>query len=449
MTDLPHGWVRVRLDEIAEVRLGRQRSPKNHTGTHMRPYLRAANVDWGGLVLDDVKEMNFTDEEAEVYRLFPGDIIMSEASGSAGHVGKPALWSGEIEDCCFQNTLIRVRSFGVDPKFLLHFFRHESLRGAFVDDVRGVGIHHLGSKRLTEWSISLPSLAEQRRIVATLEDHLCRLDSAARPVGSASTKQQLLTRRLLDVQLERLTETTRPLLSILSEPLTNGRSVPTDGDGFPVLRLTALRDGRLDLSERKGGRWTYAEAAPFLVQKDDFFISRGNGSLSLVGRGALVEDEPDPVAFPDTMVRIRVDRKMMSPQFLRLVWGSRMVRAQIEKSARTTAGIYKINQRMIQDIRIPVPELSVQARVVSEVREAMEGLDRLRAKIQQTLIRGEGMRRSLLAEAFAGRLVEQDPADEPASVLLERIRAERAARGSVRRARRGKGEKAPQKETLL
>lgn len=91
MTDLPPGWEHVRLDEIAEVRLGRQRSPKNHAGTHMRPYIRAANVDWDGLKLDDVKEMNFTDQEAETYRLQPGDIVVGEASGSAGEVGKPAL----------------------------------------------------------------------------------------------------------------------------------------------------------------------------------------------------------------------------------------------------------------------------------------------------------------------------------------------------------------------
>ncbi len=60
MTELPTGWAVARLDELAEVRLGRQRSPKNHSGSRMRPYLRAANVTWSGLDLNDVKEMNFT-----------------------------------------------------------------------------------------------------------------------------------------------------------------------------------------------------------------------------------------------------------------------------------------------------------------------------------------------------------------------------------------------------
>lgn len=65
----------VQLDEIAEVKLGRQRSPKDHNGDQMRPYVRAANVGWSGWKLDDVKTMNFTDAEMDIYRLEPGDLL--------------------------------------------------------------------------------------------------------------------------------------------------------------------------------------------------------------------------------------------------------------------------------------------------------------------------------------------------------------------------------------
>ena len=121
----------VRLDQVAEVRLGRQRAPKNHHGDQMRPYLRAANVGWSGLKLEDVKEMNFTDAELVTYRLQAGDLLLTEASGSPGEVGKPALWSGELEDCAFQNTLLRVRPHEHDPRYLLHFFRHMALASVF------------------------------------------------------------------------------------------------------------------------------------------------------------------------------------------------------------------------------------------------------------------------------------------------------------------------------
>jgi type I restriction enzyme S subunit len=117
----------------------------------MRPYVRAANVGWSGVLLDDVKTMNFTDSEMDAYRLEQGDLLLGEASGSASEVGKPAIWRGEIADCAFQNTLIRVRPKGPDPEYLLHYFRHQALSGKLAAAARGVGIYHLGSDALAKW----------------------------------------------------------------------------------------------------------------------------------------------------------------------------------------------------------------------------------------------------------------------------------------------------------
>ena len=72
-------WERVSLSEIAEVRLGRQRSPRPSIGPNMRPYMRAANVTWNGISLHDVKEMDFTPAEFETYALRRGDVLLSEA----------------------------------------------------------------------------------------------------------------------------------------------------------------------------------------------------------------------------------------------------------------------------------------------------------------------------------------------------------------------------------
>src|SRR5581483_10464210 len=102
----------------------------------------------------------------------PGDIVLSEASGSASEVGKPAIWRGELDLCCFQNTLIRVRSQGPLPEYLILVLGEAALSGAFAQTALGVGIHHLGATRLSTWPIPLPPLEEQQRIVdahATLE----------------------------------------------------------------------------------------------------------------------------------------------------------------------------------------------------------------------------------------------------------------------------------------
>ncbi|MCG5458908.1 restriction endonuclease subunit S [Micromonospora sp. PSH03] len=429
MTDLPSGWTSARLDEVAEVRLGRQRSPKNHTGDHMRPYLRAANVGWNGLKLDDVKSMNFTDEEAKIYRLQPGDIVLGEASGSPGEVGKPAIWKGEIEDCCIQNTLLRVRCHGPDPQYLLHFLRFEALRGAFVKQSRGVGIYHIGATRLSSWAIPIPPLAEQHRIVDALEDALLILAAGVANLSRSSARLDSLSRALMKALLGSSLLKQRKLGTLLAEKMINGRSVPTRAGGFPVLRLTALRGDEIDLAERKSGAWSLGEARQYLVHQGDFLVSRGNGSLRLVGRGGLVSQDPnpDPVAFPDTLIRVRVDKTAVRPEFLTLVWNSPQVRHQIEQLARTTAGIYKVNQAMLSDVAIPVPKLDEQDRIIAQWKATAQETRRSRAALMTASKRAAQLRISLLSTAFAGRLVPQDPDDEPASELLARIRAERAA----------------------
>lgn len=397
-------WPIVPLAEVAEVRLGRQRSPKNHTGDFMRPYIRAANVTWDGLDLTDVKTMNFTDAELSTYRLEPGDIVLSEASGSAKEVGKPALWSGEIEDCAFQNTLIRVRPSSHDPKFLTLYLRYVALDGRFVEHSRGVGIHHLGRARLAAWPTPVPPLEEQRRIVRLLEDHLSRLDAARAYLDVARRRALPLLDRILETELANVPHDSIPLGDLLRDRLSSGKSVPTSDGGFPVLRLTALREGRVDLSEWKAGAWSHADATRFLVQRGDFLIARGNGSLRLVGRGGLVVDDPDPVAYPDTLIRAAPDVSRISPEFLALVWNASAVRRQIEKAAKTTAGIYKVNQKDLAAVRVPLPSLADQQAVLKTVREVSTKLASLTAGVNRSRLRASTLRHALLSAAFSGQL---------------------------------------------
>ncbi|MFE9310357.1 restriction endonuclease subunit S [Streptomyces sp. NPDC007920] len=165
------------------------------------------------------------------------------------------------------------------------------------------------------------------------------------------------------------------LADVLSEPLINGRSVRSLEGGFPVLRLTAIKNGRIDLTESKEGEWTAKEAVPFRVTKGDFLLSRGNGSVKLVGRGGIVGPIAKEVAFPDTMIRVRVDPRLMLPDYLRLLWDSPLVRQQIESKARTTAGIYKINQTILEGIRFPLPPKAEQQRIVEALEAHLSRLD--------------------------------------------------------------------------
>lgn len=223
---------------------------------------------------------------------------------------------------------------------------------------------------------------------------------------------------------------------LLADGLANGRSVPTASRGCPVLRLTALKGDTIDLDEHKIGSWTIEEAAPFLIKRGDFLVSRGNGSIRLVGRGGLVERElAGPIAFPDTLIRVRVPEYAYLPRLLAMVWNSAAVRTQIEPRAKTTAGIWKINQTDLASILLPVPPIAEQIRLADEIVRQNSIAEACEDALERSLARASRLRQSILQLAFEGRLVDQDLKEEPAAMLLERIRAEMSLPAPARRRR--------------
>lgn len=196
---IPKEWMHATVEQVGFVGLGRQRSPKHHTGPNMRTYIRAANLTWNGLDLSDVMEMDFSPADFKTYELKPGDVLLSEASGSIDEVGKPAIWNGEIQSCCFQNTIIRVRTIeGILPAYLYIHFLNDSMNSRFRQIARGLGIHHIGANRLSGFVINLPSLEEQRIIVDEVERRLSVVKEIENTVKITLAKGERLRKAILD-----------------------------------------------------------------------------------------------------------------------------------------------------------------------------------------------------------------------------------------------------------
>ncbi|AJQ82322.1 type I restriction endonuclease StySPI subunit S [Xanthomonas oryzae pv. oryzae PXO86] len=286
-------------------------------------------------------------------------------------------------------------------------------------------------------------LAEQKRIAQKLDALLAQVDTLkaridAIPALLKRFRASVLSAACRDSDSAGLSGRgvlQIPLREAISEPLRNGKSV-TDGDGLPVLRLSSLKASGIDFRDSKKGDWKELDASRFLVKTGDFLVSRGNGSKDLVGRGGLVPDCNEPMAFPDTMIRVRADNSKLLGEFLCLVWNDHGIRMQIESLARTTAGIWKISQGDLEAVRIPLPSVAKQKEIVRRVEQLFAYADQLETKVAAAQQRINALTQSLLAKAFRGELVPQDPAAEPASVLLDRIRAQRAATPKPKRGRK-------------
>ena len=141
--------------------------------------------------------MEFLPVEQERYRLRRGDLLLSEASGSPGQVGKPAVWQNQLPLCCFQNTVIRLRgSIELSP-YLLTCFQSYYVNGVFAKVASGVGINHLSADKFSRVQVPLPPLAEQHRIVAEVERCLSVAERILAQVGTSFKQAERLRQAIL------------------------------------------------------------------------------------------------------------------------------------------------------------------------------------------------------------------------------------------------------------
>jgi len=141
------------------------------------------------------------------------------------------------------------------------------------------------------------------------------------------------------------------------------------------------------------------------------------------------------------MIRLEPNNELIDSRYLVAVWNSRIVRDQIEEAARTTAGIHKINQTIVERIHIPLPSAARQQEIAAQFDEGRKGLGRLRTALEQGREHAARLSRSLLDAAVHGVLVDQDPNDEPAEVALAQLGAEREA-ATTKKTRRSRPQKA-------
>lgn len=305
--------------------------------------LKTTAIQPGRFLPHENKELPAPFEPRPGLEVRPGDLLLT-CAGPRARCGVPTLVRETRGRLMLSGKMYRFRPDPelLDPRYLELYLLSPSAQAQIERMKTGISDSglNLTKDRFLNLSVPVVPLPEQQKVVEILEDHLSRLDAADHYLDAAESR----VAGLVDTALARETELKGcprvPLSAVLAAPLANGRSVPTSVDGFPVLRLTALRDEDVDLSERKAGAWTAADAQRFLVRRGDVFVSRGNGSLHLVGRAAAVRDDPDPVAFPDTMIRIRPNGAVVDSDYLVMVWNARGTRQQIERTARTTAGIY-------------------------------------------------------------------------------------------------------------
>ena len=220
------------------------------------------------------------------------------------------------------------------------------------------------------------------------------------------------------------------------------KRAPADNP-FPFLRVANVLRGSLDLQEVHKIELFSGELDKLRLFSGDLLIVEGNGSPSQIGRMAIWKGEIEDCVHQNHIIRARLYSGLI-PQYVESYWNSPIGASEVSKVASSTSGLYTLSVSKVSDLPVPLPPLAEQHRIMVEVERRLSVVQQAEGAVEASLKRAERLRQSILKQAFSGKLVPQDPNDEPAPALLERIRVEREAAqanaktGRQTRPRRGK-----------
>lgn len=435
MTDLPNGW---EWSTVGDLCLKPQYGWTTKSGPDASglPYLRTTDITNGPVDWSTVPRCQENPPHIAAYLLSDGDIVVSRA----GSVGASALLHSP-PPAVFASYLIRLRAvMPINARYVSHYFQSSAYWREISDAKVGVAMQNVNASKLAAIPIPVPPAAEQERIVAAIEEHLSRLDAAEAALGSARRRlahhDSALTAALMADH--GWSWTTLGEIAVLKGGVTKDakRQANPSFVEVPYLRVANVQRGHLDLREVTYIRVDPEKAKALRLEHGDVLFNEG-GDRDKLGRGWVWEGQIEDCIHQNHVFRGRICVDDVDPYFVSIhanAWG----RAWFEENGRQTTNLASISLSTLKRLPVPMPPIDEQRSIVTQLAEARTLRIRLSKQLETAGRRAAALRRSIMAAAFSGRLVPQDPDDEPASVLLERIRAERAAVTPTKRTRKAK-----------
>jgi type I restriction enzyme S subunit len=331
---------------------------------------------------------------------------------------------------------------GISLKYLKHFMNENPLNGA----IRGTAQPKLTQADLNKLRVPIPPTAEQDRIVAAIEEQFSRLGAGVSALGRARLNLARMRTAELVKAFEYLETTFAPtsgrkLFSFVTSG-SRGWAKYYSSEGPTFLRIGNVPRSGIDLDLEEAQRVNppaTAEGRRTRVQARDLLIS----ITADLGRVAVIPEAMSE-AYINQHIALARPIEGISSRYLAWYLASPFGLRQWDKLRR---GATKIGLGLddIRALEIPIPAPDVQESTVNAIETAWDRAQRLERSLIDSESRAQNLRASLLVSAFSGRLADQTPSDEPASVLIKRIAAERQSSNGNRR-RRGRKPRMLQEE---
>lgn len=296
----------------------------------------------------------------------------------------------------------RIRPHEVESDYLYHWLSAPQFARHLQRTSTGTQLPHVTLRSVREYPVPRFGAEEERRIVDLLEDDLSRLDAAESLVATSLRRLKSLRKSVL-ADLRHGDATPLGELAIDAGYGTSEKCVPA-GPGPAVVRIPNLIDGRIDLADEKRIASASANVERSRLAPGDLLIVRTNGSVDLIGRSAVVQEGVD-AAFASYLIRYRLRRDLVLPEWVQAMLTTPQVRTRIVALAASSAGQHNLSLGKLNPLEIPVPTLDDQKAGMRRLAQLDDQIARLRKELTAGQSRAGSLRRSVLAAAFAGELV--------------------------------------------
>ena len=465
---LPKEWVITSIHEICDLINGRAFKPSDWK-TSGFPIVRIQNLN--NLNAD----FNYCDSDIdEKFHIYTGQLLFGW-SGTPGTSFGAHIWNrghGILNQHIFRVEINEKCINKIFLKYLLNF-NIES----YVKQAHGsAGLAHITKGKFENSVIPLPPFNEQNRIAAKIEELYTQLDAGVASLKKVQAQLKRYRQAVLKVAFEgRLTQEwreehkgeiepvdvmreriekirkTRPKsnftqsleepdqiftlpqswtwihLGFVTESMKNGVYKPPNfysDRGIGCLRMYNIEKGKIIWKDIKRMTLSNDEINDYLLNEGDFLVNRVN-SRELVGKSAVIPNNLERCVYESKNIRLRFFKDIVNSKIVNY-WFSLYSQKFFNMNAQQTVGMASINQDQLSKMPFPLSPYIEQLTIIEEIERHFSQIDHLEHTITTSLQQAETIRQSILKRAFEGKLVHQDPNDEPASILLERIKAEKA-----------------------
>ncbi|MBS1057970.1 restriction endonuclease subunit S [Gluconobacter kondonii] len=436
MSVLPTGWVDTEIGQIAQIETGNTPS-KNDVSLYGREvcFYKPGDLDVGG-VISTSNDM-VSKAGAAAGRILPAESLLVTCIGNLGKsalIAEPAICNQQI------NAVLPSRA--AEPHYLYYWSR--TIKPWLEENSSATTVSIINKGRFSKAPIRIAPLPEQRRIVAKIDsltgksrrardhlDHIPRLVEkykqailAAAFRGDLTREWRVKTGRTREWKTVCIGEVAVVRLGKMLDRQKN------KGELTGYLRNINVRWRAFGLDDILEMKMTDSERTELNIQDGDLLVCEGGEP----GRAAIWNSGHTNLSFQKALMRVRPSSSLLATWLLNFLHFQALSGDLSNHFTGTT--IKHLPRNAMIGIKIPLAPIEEQAEIVRRIETAFRWIDRLAANATSARKLIDHLDQSVLAKAFKGELVPQDPADEPASALLERIRAERAAAPKAKRGRK-------------